>query len=135
MPREGTKTRLWRFCTVVLATLRLNMPREGTKTNIYEFFAIAVVIEIKYAPGGDENAIMYFANSVRVIIIEIKYAPGGDENSLVNPTVNFLCIIEIKYAPGGDENSHNFYPCNHRVSQLRLDMPREGTKTICKTVR
>ena len=56
------------------------MPREGTKTKIPVCFAVEPLkIEIRYAPGGDENI--------------------GDDYNMV----------------GG--------------SLLRLDMPREGTKT------
>ena len=36
--------------------------------------------------------------------IEIRYAPGGDENeNIVSACVIIICI-EIRYAPGGDEN-------------------------------
>ena len=36
--------------------------------------------------------------------IEIRYAPGGDENSPPASTMKNLFSIEIRYAPGGDEN-------------------------------
>ena len=43
-------------------------------------------------------------------------------------TCNF-CHIEIRYAPGGDENGSLVE--HHLVCKpLRLDMPREGTKTV-----
>ena len=37
-------------------------------------------IEIKYAPGGDENKKQVTSLKSLVYKIEIKYAPGGDEN-------------------------------------------------------
>ena len=61
-------------------------------------------IEIRYAPGGDENC-SDLQNHSSYYIIEIRYAPGGDENS-TKSSVNAskISIIEIRYAPGGDEN-------------------------------
>ena len=55
------------------------MPREGTKTRLHRLFIIVCIIEIKYAPGGDENPEKdsYIEMGGK---IEIKYAPGGDEN-------------------------------------------------------
>ena len=39
-----------------------------------------MTIEIRYAPGGDENpTLLNFRYSK--IPIEIRYAPGGDENA------------------------------------------------------
>ena len=81
------------------------MPREGTKTfNVhlsrYKFF-----IEIRYAPGGDENSY----KPVRMLPdkrIEIRYAPGGDENPLYSLLYVPFPSIEIRYAPGGDENPY-----------------------------
>lgn len=35
--------------------------------------------------------------------VEIRYAPGGDENKLIEINNNFISI-EIRYAPRGDEN-------------------------------
>ena len=56
MPREGTKTGYTRADAVTEAKLRLNMPREGTKTFLMLFVILfKYLIEIKYAPGGDEN--------------------------------------------------------------------------------
>ena len=55
------------------------MPREGTKTDSFVTKITVVLIEIKYAPGGDENR-NYHHQSIHYNQIEIKYAPGGDEN-------------------------------------------------------
>ena len=38
-------------------------------------------------------------------------------------------FIEIRYAPGGDENHGSCFIYGHHELLLRLDMPREGTKT------
>ena len=43
-----------------------------------------------------------------------------------------LSTIEIRYAPGGDENNTLQIQWNDCLI-LRLDMPREGTKTLRKT--
>ena len=58
------------------------MPREGTKT----LFRLCIQdnlapIEIRYAPGGDEN--MMKRIDAEINYIEIRYAPGGDENLAV----------------------------------------------------
>ena len=45
-------------------------------------FMAHLYIEIKYAPGGDENTIRSYSSSGKSSI-EIKYAPGGDENLLI----------------------------------------------------
>ena len=58
------------------------MPREGTKTCILIFYIHQLYIEIRYAPGGDEN----FLDHTR----------------------------------------------KHHIYLLRLDMPREGTKTFSR---
>ena len=80
------------------------MPREGTKTNNKVSISnIDINIEIRYAPGGDENIVIGLSNPL-TNSIEIRYAPGGDEN-------DFFILL---YADRGI---------------LRLDMPREGTKT------
>ena len=60
--------------------------------------------------------------------IEIRYAPGGDEN-FNQVLISTLTYIEIRYAPGGDENSL-VSSANCKQLLLRLDMPREGTKTV-----
>ena len=80
------------------------MPREGTKTQSSNFNILDIRIEIRYAPGGDENRTDPIQN-VQSINIEIRYAPGGDENILYNENGNVILA-------------------------LRLDMPREGTKTL-----
>ena len=56
------------------------MPREGTKT-LYNHIKITshFFIEIRYAPGGDENDVPY-TRLQTFFKIEIRYAPGGDEN-------------------------------------------------------
>ena len=59
--------------------------------------------------------------------VEIRYAPGGDENYQNIPNYLFF-QFEIRYAPGGDENTIILLPL-HSIITLRLDMPREGTKT------
>ena len=81
------------------------MPREGTKTWLILPLAAAFKnIEIRYAPGGDENkSVPRYCH--RALSIEIRYAPGGGENSSMN-TIPFSAFV------------------------LRLDMPREGTKTL-----
>ena len=62
--------------------------------------------------------------------IEIKYAPGGDENYNTAPAKERIYrSIEIKYAPGGDENKHTHFYIYSKYT-LRLNMPREGTKTL-----
>ncbi len=40
-----------------------------------------------------------------------------------------MTIIEIRYAPGGDENIFAHALTLLTAYLLRLDMPREGTKT------
>ena len=40
--------------------------------------------------------------------IEIRYAPGGDENVITPVTEDKELLIEIRYAPGGDENGHGY---------------------------
>ena len=37
------------------------------------------LIEIRYAPGGDEKSTSVFIECNVKLIIEIRYAPGGDE--------------------------------------------------------
>ena len=61
--------------------------------------------------------------------IEIRNAPGGDENNFLTSKYSSL-FIEIRYAPGGDENVHSLKPVSFSTASLRLDMPREGTKTL-----
>ena len=80
------------------------MPREGTKTPVQITNILKLLIEIRYAPGGDENYLLLLHYQQQQLI-EIRYAPGGDENNTVH--------------------CHTFP--NHI---LRLDMPREGTKTL-----
>ena len=127
------------------------MPREGTKTGRQvNIRASLVAIEIRYAPGGDENSIIVIKHDSNKII-EIRYAPGGDENENTSAAFNRLSKIEIRYAPGGDENECNRLYCHFRIIEiryapggdentlsqisnsavrlLRLGMPREGTKT------
>ena len=58
------------------------MPREGTKTIAHVAVGYYVTIEIRYAPGGDENSPCESASN-KTIQIEIRYAPGGDENLLL----------------------------------------------------
>ena len=65
------------------------MPLEGTKTPSSALvMAASCKIEIRYAPGGDENRKTGRA-SEPISFIEIRYAPGGDENS--------SCVIEAKF--------------------------------------
>ena len=55
------------------------MPREGTKTEGIRRLCLGfLLIEIRYAPGGDENS--YCMSDSVISSIEIRYAPGGDEN-------------------------------------------------------
>ena len=81
------------------------MPREGTKTECIKCKSCHSMIEIRYAPGGDENSCSdsSFSAATR---IEIRYAPGGDEN-LTHSFISPFNIIEIRCAPGGDENFHS----------------------------
>ena len=69
------------------------MPREGTKTPVFVQNVLCVLIEIRYAPGGDENSCSdsSFSAATR---IEIRYAPGGDEN-LTHSFISPFNIIEI----------------------------------------
>ena len=60
-------------------------------------------IEIRYAPGGDEN-VPDTGFAAEGHFIEIRYAPGGDENRKSENLQNLRHNIEIRYAPGGDEN-------------------------------
>ena len=55
------------------------MPREGTKTGNCGLKPFKLIIEIRYAPGGDENVKGVSVNLNRYNI-EIRYAPVGDEN-------------------------------------------------------
>ena len=73
------------------------------------FFAL---IEIRYAPVGDENSCDNAEGGLD--IIEIRYAPVGDENYKLL-TFIAVCVIEIRYAPVGDENS-DFARTWHGVS-------------------
>ena len=58
------------------------MPREGTKTALIVFLtSSSCKIEIRYAPGGDENGLLTIFTAIQYFI-EIRYAPGGDENSI-----------------------------------------------------
>ena len=79
------------------------MPREGTKTIKAFTIVNPVLIEIRYAPGGDENS-RYILLALHFGFIEIRYAPGGDENSAHTFIKRICVLIEIRYAPGGDEN-------------------------------
>ena len=54
------------------------MPREGTKTTFVCIYCHNGNIEIRYAPGGDENHSL--TKFQKYFKIEIRYAPGGDEN-------------------------------------------------------
>ncbi len=54
------------------------MPREGTKTITAVLSTEKFEIEIRYAPGGDENYTYLLFSTL--VYIEIRYAPGGDEN-------------------------------------------------------
>ena len=55
------------------------MPREGTKTQDWCTYSVFHYgIEIRYAPGGDENLTKVSKSILNCI--EIRYAPGGDEN-------------------------------------------------------
>ena len=77
------------------------MPREGTKSKLVKLIRVNIIIEIRYAPGGDEKInwiFLYVSNAS----IEIRYAPGGDEKQIWL-SVKLLTLIEIRYAPGGDE--------------------------------
>ena len=61
------------------------------------------MIEIRYAPGGDENG--YFAAGRTLPhMIEIRYTPGGDEN--IDSSESFW-YFEIRNAPVGDENKYS----------------------------
>ena len=63
MPREGTKT-LRIALLQRKSLLRLDMPREGTKTKILPRDKNSLFIEIRYAPGGDENVIAFSVSAL-----------------------------------------------------------------------
>ena len=46
-----------------------------------------------------------------------------------SPITYVFSGIEIRYATGGDENVLKALPISRTEKGLRLDMPREGTKT------
>ncbi len=54
------------------------MPREGTKTQSEIGISSCKDIEIRNAPGGDENK--NHGADKEIYQIEIRNAPGGDEN-------------------------------------------------------
>ena len=49
-----------------------------------------------------------------------------------SPITYVFSGIEIRYATGGDENVLKALPISRTEKGLRLDMPREGTKTFIK---
>ena len=80
------------------------MPREGTKTPISFLYTRIISIEIRYAPGGDEN--LYLGDKKTLFaIIEIRYAPGGDENIILASISEIFNAILIKNAPAGHEKN------------------------------
>ena len=105
------------------------MPREGTKTKfISQNAKRKCFIEIRYAPGGDENSSEARTEYARPRI-EIRYAPGGDENRISQPKKNALRKILRLDMPR--EGTKTLQPFDLVVNPaLRLDMPREGTKTM-----
>ena len=114
MPREGTKTR---FSETIIddkeKELRLDMPREGTKTQFLGFFIHITSIEIRYAPGGDENLILVaFALTSVTLRLDMPREGTKTIGSLFNITGR---CIEIRYAPGGDENLHSQVPLHSQV--------------------
>ncbi len=52
----------------------------------------------------------------------------GTKTRVAKPIREQVKYIEIRYAPGGDENL-TFPESLIFIIPLRLDMPREGTKT------
>ena len=54
----------------------------------------------------------------------------GTKTNISGSTSNIEVGIEIRYAPGGDENNLLANPEIIEEKELRLDMPREGTKTF-----
>ena len=104
MPREGTKTFLVKDLNNDKTRIEIRYAPGGDENQHRTMISIAYFIEIRYAPGGDENS-QYLRNHHGLIIIEIRYAPGGDENFLTHIYRSGTDDnIEIRYAPGGDEN-------------------------------
>ena len=79
------------------------MPREGTKTmKLSLLIYFGYKIEIRYAPGGDENPVlvmvMYLMTRLR---LDMPREGTKTEKSIL---FAIPASIEIRYAPGGDEN-------------------------------
>ena len=79
------------------------MPREGTKTFSLCFFKVLDFIEIKYAPGGDEN-FQRFCGVAFFLSLRLNMPREGTKTMDVITYQKSYKEIEIKYAPGGDEN-------------------------------
>ncbi len=81
------------------------MPREGTKIKQLGNLMNHDMIEIRYAPGGDENLIRPFQTVSQRIVLRLDMPLEGTKTmtSTDHKTIVYL--------------------------SLRLDMPREGTKT------
>ena len=80
------------------------MPREGTKTHFNKSIKNINLIEIRYAPGGDEN--FSADNTIDKIITPLrldKPREGTKTGRQVN--ISASLVTEIRYAPGGDENT------------------------------
>ena len=78
------------------------MPREGTKTDIEFFYHPVQSIEIRYAPGGDENMPKQI-QQVTHFLLRLDMPREGTKTNIFWSTKNIVSI-EIRYAPGGDEN-------------------------------
>ena len=78
-------------------------PGRGRKLFFYPLYIHVSPIEIRCAPGGDENPVS-ISDTLPFYPIEIRCAPGGDENSSIVCPLVVPSFIEIRCAPGGDEN-------------------------------
>ena len=79
MPREGTKT-YTSLSVKYIYTLRLDMPREGTKTNAMNLARTKGIILRLDMPREGTKTLHTCSSYLRHTHIEIRYAPGGDEN-------------------------------------------------------
>ena len=63
-----------------------------------------------------------------VICIEIRYAPGGDENKIAEDNEESLFKLRLDMPREGTKTKTSYLLVSS-LYVLRLDMPREGTKT------
>ncbi len=81
------------------------MPREGTKTRVAKPIREQVkYIEIRYAPGGDENTSGVEYTRSEDTQLRLDMPREGTKTRVAKPIREQVKYIEIRYAPGGDEN-------------------------------